>query len=82
MSGIVRDAENRARLPNGTAACSALESPVNSELVWKNGSGAYDGRSRAELGDAVTCIPVRANRPCVQRTAFGNPVEPDVKIRR
>ncbi len=37
------------------------------------------GRAAATL---ATWLPVRANRPCVQRTAFGNPVEPDVKIRR
>jgi len=35
---MVFDAENRARLPNGTSACSALARPVNSELEWKNGS--------------------------------------------
>jgi hypothetical protein len=40
MSGIVFDAEKRARLANGTSAWSALASPVNNELEWKNGSGA------------------------------------------
>ncbi len=40
MSDIVFDAEKRARLANGTSACNALASPVNSELEWKNGSGA------------------------------------------
>ncbi len=40
MSGMVFDAENRARVPNGTSACNALARPVKSELEWKNGSGA------------------------------------------
>jgi hypothetical protein len=40
MSGIVRDAENFVRVPNGTDACSALANPVKSELLWKNGNGA------------------------------------------
>ena len=65
----------------GPTPWSALANPVKSELLWKNGSGAYTalpGPScrRRRRG------PCDANRPCVQRTAFGKPVEPDVKIRR
>ena len=79
---MVFDAENRARLANGTPACSALANPVNSELEWKNGSGAYTAEPGPSSATVFTCTPVRAKRPCVQRTAFGKPVEPDVKIRR
>jgi hypothetical protein len=82
MSDTVRDAENFVRVPNGTDAWSALASPVKSELLWKNGRGAYTAAPGPSCATLATWLPVRANRPCVQRTAFGNPVEPDVKIRR
>ena len=41
MSGIVFDAENRARRRERHRRVErATTSPVNSELEWKNGSGA------------------------------------------
>jgi len=82
MSGIVCDAENFARLPMAAPAWSALASPVNSALVWKKGNGAYTTSPGATGVMLATCMPVRASRPWVQRTAFGKPVEPDVKMRR
>jgi len=53
---------------------------VKSELEWKNGKGEYTTSCELRLVTVATCTPVRPNRPCVQRTAFGAPVEPDVKI--
>ena len=82
MSGMVRDAENRARLPMAADACNALARPVKSALVWKNGSGAYTTDPGPSAATLATCTPVLANRPWVQRTALGKPVEPDVKISR
>ena len=82
MSGIVFDAENRDRVAKGTFACSALASPVNNELEWKKGSGAYTALPGPSSATVLTCTPVRAKRPCVHRTAFGNPVDPDVKMSR
>ena len=69
---------------NGTSALQRADaSPVNSELEWKNGSGAYTAVARPELGDALRrARRCAAKRPCVQRTAFGKPVDPDVKISR
>src|SRR6478672_4606317 len=81
-SGMVREAENRARLPMAADACSAADRPVNRALVWKNGNGAYTTDPGPSAATFATWTPVRANRPWVQRTAFGNPVEPDVKINR
>ena len=82
MSGSVFDAEKRGRVEIGTAALSADDHPVNSALEWKNGNGAYTASPGASSATVATCVPVRAKRPCVHRTAFGRPVEPDVKMRR
>ena len=66
----------------GTPAVSDEDQPVNSELEWKNGSGAYTTSPAANWVTVATWPPVVANRPCVHRTALGIPVEPEVKIRR
>src|SRR5579862_9259895 len=80
MSGRVPDAENRGRVDNGTPAVKADDHPVKSELEWKNGSAEYTTSSVPSWATFATWAPVRASRPWVQRTAFGSPVEPDVKI--
>ncbi len=82
MSGIVFDAENLLRVPNGTQPVSALASPVKRALLWNMGSGAYTALPGSRPPTAAPPRPVVANRPCVHCTAFGNPVDPDVKISR
>ena len=56
--------------------------PVKSELEWKNGNGAYTDVAGPS---SVIVRDVRAGtawRPWVHRTAFGSPVEPEVKMSR
>src|SRR2546423_15048530 len=80
MSGSVFDAENRGRVEIGTPAVIAEDHPVNSELEWKNGNGEYTTSPAPSSVTFITWAPVRASRPCVHRTAFGSPVDPEVKI--
>ena len=76
MSDIVRDAENLLRVPKGAEAFSALDSPVNSALLWNIGSGAYTALPGPSLPIDAPPAPVLAKRPCVQRTAFGKAGRP------
>src|SRR5579863_9692009 len=82
MSDRVPDAEKRLRMAIGTPATSDEDHPVNNELEWKNGRGAYITFPGPSWATWATWPPVVANRPCVQRTALGIPVDPDVKIKR
>lgn len=47
-------------------------------LPWNSGMAEY----RTSLEVNVERAAERAARPCVTLTAFGPPVDPDVKIRR
>ena len=83
MSGSVFEAEKRGRGRDRNRGIAApTTNPVNSALEWKNGNGAYTASPGASSATVATCVPVRAKRPCVHRTAFGRPVEPDVKMSR
>src|SRR5579862_5775012 len=82
MSARVFDAENRARVEMGIPAVRADAQPVKSELEWKKGSDEYTTSPSVSSETFATCAPVRPNRPCVHRTALGDPVDPDVKISR
>ncbi len=55
---------------------------MNSALLWNMGSGAYTAWPGPRPATFAPPRPVAVYRPCVQRTALGKPVEPDVKISR
>jgi hypothetical protein len=73
MSGIVCDAENFVACRTGSTPASALANPVKSELLWER-------QRRVSRSPGLSCAtpatwtPVR-EPACVQRTAFGKPVE-------
>src|SRR5437868_13577025 len=72
------DAENRSRNAIVAPDDKAGRTIAFSALPWNNGIAQYKTSS---FVDQVELVAARAARPCVIRTAFGAPVDPDVKIK-
>src|SRR6476619_4835856 len=77
-SSMNSDAENRRRNASVAPTRIAGSTHAFSTLPWNNGIAAYGVSPRPQTIDC----DARTARPCVIRTAFGAPAEPDVKMRR